>query len=377
MGRILTEKDVEPAVRGGSVYAAGGGGWADHGRMLGLAAVRIGKPELVTVDELDKNDWVATAAAIGAPAGTTAWEMQGVDYVNAVRLLQEALGETITALMVGQNGRSSTLNGWLPSAILGTKVLDAVGDIRAHPTGDMGSIGLAASPEATIQTAVGGNRADNRYIELVVRGATAKVSPILRTASDMSGGFIASARNPVRASYVRKNAALGGISMALSLGEAILAAEGKGSGRGSATAVIDAICKATGGHIAVSGRIAKKDVVYTNAAFDIGTVVIGAGDKAVTLHVMNEYMAIDDAGGARLATFPDVITTLDKDGEPLSVGQLSVGMTVHVLHVPKAIIPLSAGVLDPSVYPPVEAAMGIEIARYVFADEAKKKRKKK
>ncbi|MCX5520738.1 DUF917 family protein [Kaistia defluvii] len=377
MGRILTEKDVEPAVRGGSVYAAGGGGWADHGRMLGLAAVRIGKPELVSVDELDKNDWVATAAAIGAPAGTTQWEMQGVDYVHAVRLLQEALGEPLAALMVGQNGRSSTLNGWLPSAILGTKVLDAVGDIRAHPTGDMGSIGLAASPEPMIQTAVGGNRADNRYIELVVRGATAKVSPILRTASDMSGGFIASARNPVRASYVRKNAALGGISMALALGEAIVAADGKGAGKGSGTAVIDAICKVTGGHIAVSGRIARKDVVYTNAAFDIGTVVIGAGDKATTLHVMNEYMAIDDAGGTRLATFPDVITTLDKDGEPLSVGQLHVGMTVHVLHVPGAILPLSAGVLDPSVYPPVEAAMGIELARYVFADEPKKRKRKK
>ncbi|WP_018184783.1 DUF917 domain-containing protein [Kaistia granuli] len=377
MGRILTEKDVEAAVRGGSVYAAGGGGWADHGRMLGLAAVRIGRPELVTLDELEKDDWVATAAAIGAPAGTTRWEMQGVDYVKAVRLLQEALGEPLAALMVGQNGRSSTLNGWLPSAILGTKVLDAVGDIRAHPTGDMGSIGLAASPEPTIQTAVGGNRADNRYIELAVRGATAKISPILRTASDMSGGFIASARNPVRASYVRKNAALGGISMALALGEAILAAEGKGPGKGGGSAVIDAICKVTGGAIAVSGRIARKDVVYTNAAFDIGTVVIGSGDKATTLHVMNEYMAIDDAAGTRIATFPDVITTLDKDGEPLSVGQLHVGMNVHVLHVPKTIIPLSAGVLDPSVYPPVEAAMGIEIARYVFEEETRKKRKGK
>ena len=28
MGRILVEKDVEAAVKGGSVYAAGGGGWA-------------------------------------------------------------------------------------------------------------------------------------------------------------------------------------------------------------------------------------------------------------------------------------------------------------------------------------------------------------
>uniref|UniRef100_UPI001953BD86 DUF917 family protein n=2 Tax=Gammaproteobacteria TaxID=1236 RepID=UPI001953BD86 len=90
------------------------------------------------------------------------------------------------------------LNAWLPGAILGTKVIDAVGDIRAHPTGDMGSIGMAGSPAQVIQTAVGGNRANNQYIELVVRGATAKVSPILRTAGDMAGGFIASCRNPLR-----------------------------------------------------------------------------------------------------------------------------------------------------------------------------------
>lgn len=362
MGRILKEKDVEAAVKGGSVYAAGGGGWADHGRMLGYAAVSIGKPELVSIDELDAQDWVATAAAIGAPASTTPWEMRGVDYVKAVQLLQEALGEKLSGLIIGQNGKSSTLNGWLPSAILGTKVVDAVGDIRAHPTGDMGSIGLAGSPEPMIQTAVGGNREENRYIELVVRGATAKVSPILRTASDMSGGFIASCRNPVRASYVKANAALGGISLALALGEAIIAAEAKGG-----SAIIDAIVKTTNGAILAEGTITDKSVVYTKEAFDIGTVTLGKGADSTVLHVMNEYMAIDSAEGTRLATFPDVITTLSPEGEPLSVGQLQVGMRIFVLHVPKTVIPLSSSVLDPTVYPSVEKAMGIELARYALA----------
>ncbi|MGG7578177.1 DUF917 domain-containing protein [Rhizobium sp. Nf11,1] len=365
MGRILVEKDVEAAVKGGSVYAAGGGGWAEHGRMLGHAAITIGKPELVSIDELKDDDWVATAAAIGAPASTTPWEMQGVDYVKAVQLLQEALGERLSGLIIGQNGKSSTLNGWLPSAILGTKVVDAVGDIRAHPTGDMGSIGMAASPEPMIQTAVGGNRAENRYIELVVKGATAKISPVLRAAADQSGGFIASCRNPLRASYVRAHAALGGISMALALGEAIIAAEKRGG-----PAVIDAICKTTGGHILAEGVITRKDVVYTKEAFDIGTIAVGLGDKSVTLHVMNEYMAVDDAGGGRLATFPAVITTLSPEGEPLSVGQLQEGMHVFILHVPMEIIPLSASVLDPTVYPVVEKAMGIEIARYALAAKA-------
>ncbi|KAA9367061.1 DUF917 domain-containing protein [Ochrobactrum quorumnocens] len=360
MGRILVEKDVEAAVKGGSVYAAGGGGWADHGRMLGYAAVRIGRPELVSIDELNDDDFVATAAAIGAPASTTPWEMQGVDYVKAVDLLQRELGAPLKGLIIGQNGKSSTLNGWLPSAVLGTKVVDAVGDVRAHPTGDMGSIGMAGSPAQMIQTAVGGNRADNRYIELVVKGATAKVSPILRAAADQSGGFIASCRNPLPASYIRSHAALGGISLALSLGEAILAAEPKGG-----HAVIDAICKKSGGHILAEGTITAKDVVYTKEAFDIGTVSVGAGQKVVTLHVMNEYMAVDDKDGTRIATFPSVITTLSEEGQPLSVGELRIGMKVFILHVPMRVIPLSASVLDPTVYPPVEKAMGIEIAKYI------------
>jgi DUF917 family protein len=157
------------------------------------------------------------------------------------------------------------------------------------------------------------------------------------------------------------NAALGGISLALTLGEAIIAAEPKGG-----TAVIDAIAKTTGGSIIASGQVTKKDVVYTREAFDIGTVTIGSGGSALTLHVMNEYMAVDDAGGKRLATFPDVITTLDCDGTPLSVGQLEVGMEISVLHVAKTVIPLASSVLDPSVYPSVEKAMGIEIARYAL-----------
>lgn len=361
MGRILTEKDVEPAVKGGSVYAAGGGGWADHGRMLGYAAVSVGKPELVDIEELKPKDWVATSAAIGAPASTTAWEMQGRDYIKAVELLQEALGEKLSGLIIGQNGKSSTLNAWLPSAVLGTKVVDAVGDMRAHPTGDMGSIGMAGSPRQMIQTAVGGNRDENRYIELVTRGATAKISPILRTAADMSGGFIASCRNPLRAKYVRDNAALGGISLALALGEAIIAAEKQGG-----SAVIDAIVKTTGGTILAKGAVTKKDLVYTKEAFDIGRFVIGEGDKAITIHTMNEYMAIDDAGGTRLATFPDIIATLDASGTPLSAGQLREGMFIFILHVPKKIIPLASSVLDAAVYPPVEKALGIDLAKYAL-----------
>ena len=371
MRRILVARDVEAAVKGGAVFAAGGGGFADHGRMLGTAAVNAGTPELVTMDEVPDDAFIATAAAIGAPAGTTQWQMLGIDYVKAVELAQRELGAPIYGLMIGQNGKSSTLNGWLPAAVLGTKVIDAVGDLRAHPTGDMGSIGLANSPEPMIQSAVGGNRANNAYIELVVRGATAKVSPILRRAADMSGGFIASCRNPVRASYIKKHAALGGVSLALALGEAIRAAEPKGG-----TAVIDAICRQMQGSIIGQGKVVRKAVQYTSEAFDIGTIRIGEGGSALVLYVMNEYMAVEDmavedGGGRRVASYPDVIATLDRDGVPVSIGEINEGMELLVLRIPKDVIPLSSSVTDPSVYPVCEKALGIDLAGYALAESAR------
>ena len=149
--------------------------------------------------------------------------------------------------------------------------------------------------------------------------------------------------------------------MALDLGHAIMAAEPKGP-----AAVIDTIVEQTRGAILIEGVITKKDVVYTNEAFDVGTVTVGQGERAVTLYVMNEYMAVEDAAGNRIASFPDVITTLSQQAEPLSVGQLEEGMRIHVLHVPKTVIPLGAGVLDPAVYPSCERAMGIELAKYAL-----------
>ena len=43
---------------------------------------------------------------------------------------------------------------------------------------------------------------------------------------------------------------------------------------------------------------------------------------------MNEYMAVDDATAKRLATYPDVITTLDADGRPVSAGNIREGMAM-------------------------------------------------
>jgi hypothetical protein len=355
--RELDLHAVHAAVAGGSVLAAGGGGWVDHGLLVGTTAVQYGTPRLASLDEVDPDAMVATVSAIGAPAAV-GWEMRPGDYVRALALLMEAVPQPVVGTVTAQNGSSTTCNGWVASAVLGTLVLDAAGDGRAHPTGKMGSFGLAADDDyQTVQAVAGGNRAENRYLEVVTRGTVRHTANVLRTAADRSGGFIAAARNPLPASFVARHAAVGAISFALELGEVILAAEAGGPRR-----MIDATVSHLGAAILAEGPVRRR-VLRTENAFDIGSVTVGE----LELGFVNEYLTAE-SGGQRLATFPDVLTTLSvATGRIISIAQLNEGDEVSVLHVPKANVPLGDGVKEPSVYPEVEAMLGKPLAEYALA----------
>jgi uncharacterized protein len=355
--RELDLHAVHAAVAGGSVLAAGGGGWVDHGMLVGTTAVQYGTPRLVSLEELDPDAVLATVSAIGAPAAV-GWEMRPSDYVRALELLMEAVDEPIVGTVTAQNGSSTTCNGWVASAVLGTVVVDAAGDGRAHPTGKMGSFGLAADDDyETVQAVAGGNRAQNRYLEVVARGTVRHTANVLRTASDQSGGFISCARNPLPASFVAAHAAVGAISFALDLGEAILEAEAQGPAR-----MIEVTAEHLGGRILATGPVRAKSL-RTENAFDIGTVELGE----LELGFVNEYLTAEVAG-ERLATFPDGLTTLSvQTGRIISIANLREGDEVAVLHVPKANVPLGDGVREPSVYPEVEAMLGKPLADYALA----------
>jgi uncharacterized protein len=355
--RDLDLHAVHAAVTGGSILAAGGGGWVDHGMLVGTTAVQSGTPRLATLDEIDPEAMIATVSAIGAPAATD-WQMLPEDYVQALRLLIDAVDEPIVGTVTAQNGSSTTCNGWVASAVLGTLVIDAAGDGRAHPTGKMGSFGLAADDDyQTVQAVAGGNRAQNRYLEVVARGTVRHTANVLRTAATESGGFIACARNPLPASFVAAHAAVGAISFALDLGDALLAAEDRG-----AEAVIDAAVEHLGGAILARGTVRTKEL-RTEHAFDIGRIEIGE----LELGFVNEYLTAE-SGGERVATFPDVLATLSTaNGRIISIANIAVGDEVAVLHVPKARVPLGDGVREPSVYPEVEAMLGKPLAQYALA----------
>ena len=357
MSRELTHADAVDGIWGGSVLACGGGGWVSHGELMAEIATGMGTPIMCSVDEIPDTATVVTVTAIGAP-GAADWEIQPRDYVKALELVIERAGP-VAAVLTAQNGSSTTLNGWLQSALLGVKVLDAAGDVRAHPTGKLGGMGLTDRPGyRTVQAVAGGNRKLHGELRLVAEGTIVTTSNILRDVSVRAGGFIAAARNPVEAAWVKKHAAIGAITYALDLGRAMRAAEGKGG-----NAVIDAACKLTHGSVLAQGPVRITTPLRTEGGFDHGALSVGG----LLLRYLNEYMTVD-RGSERVATYPDVIATLSLDsGRPVAIADIEEGDEVAVFHVHRGHLPLSSSTRDRTALAEVEQIMGVELIRPVEA----------
>ncbi|HSW29439.1 MAG TPA: DUF917 family protein [Longimicrobiales bacterium] len=350
----LSMSSVEAAVWGGAFLGGGGGGWPADGLRNGMLALETGSPRLVPLSELPADALVVTVSMVGAPAAPERF-LRPEDFVEAVTVLNRRLDGRIGALISSENGGTATLNGWFQSAVTGIPVADAACDGRAHPTGVMGSMGLDRdSTYQSVQSVVGGNPASARRVRMVVEGSLDACDRSVREASVAAGGLVAVARNPVTAAYVMANGAPGAITQAMALGEIIL-----GNRPAGGEAVAAALAAELGGHVLARGPV-RQYALRTVGGYDVGQLRVGDVD----LTFWNEYMTADGSTG-RLATFPDLIATLDaRTGDPVVTAELADGRELLVVAVPKARLILGEGVRHPECLAPAEAAVGKEMARW-------------
>ncbi len=361
MSRLrLTAAHVEAAVLGGAVLGAGGGGWIPDGLDRGREAVSSGVPELVSIDEVAPDAMLVTAALVGAPSPSDRF-VRPADFVRAAQVLVERTAIRLGGFIANENGAAGTVNGWLQAAALGVPVVDAPCNGRAHPTGVMGAMGLhRLAGYVSHQAAVGGNPAAGRYLEVYSTGSLTRTAQMTRYASIEAGGIVAVARDPVTASYARDHAAPGAVTQAIGVGQALLAARGQGG---------EAAAAAVAAHL--DGRIVDAGTVESTrldvaGGYDVGTVVISGREGRHVLTFWNEYMTCE-TDGQRIATFPDLITTLDaRDGTPVASAEITPGMGVTLLAVPRERLILGAGMRDPELFRDVERAVQREVVRYVF-----------
>ena len=351
----LGHTHVEAAVLGGALLGGGGGGSMQDGLRLGAAALAAGTPTLLSWRDLDPRALVITVSLVGAPAAK-ARAVEPRDHLRAWEMLAAELDSPVAGVIGSENGGAATVNGWLQSAAFGVPVVDAPADGRAHPTGDLGGLGLNLLVDyESIQTAVGGSRDAGRYVEKLVRAPLAEANTLVRAAAEAAGGLVAVARNPVPAHYLGPHAAIGAVWQAIDLGFAMTATAPQG-GR----AVAQRACETLTGSIVAEDEVTMVEI-ETRGGFDVGIARIGD----LELSIWNEYLTLE-RGAARLATFPDLIATLDAaTGVPITSAELAAGCRVIVMAAPAASLKLGAGLRIPEHYEPLERAVGKDIVKFL------------
>ncbi len=360
MGIIQVNEDIlKAAVYGGAVLGCGGGGKIKDGLDRGTLALSKGNVVIVPLEYLSQDDIIITASSVGSPKSQHRY-IEHEYYVRAVELFTSRYNDKIKGIVSSENGAAASVNGWIQAASLGLLVIDAPCNGHAHPTGDMGSMGLHKLADyLACEAVVGGNKNINQYFEFYTEGDISSICSLSRYAATLAGGVVATARNPVSVLYASKHAAVGGLSYAIEIGNIII---DKHKRFGD---MLYSIANYMQGEIIVQGMI-NKVVLETKNSLDVGMLVVGKADKNYNIYFINEYMAIDFSG-KRLATFPDLITLFSvKTGLPVGSAELAEGMEVTVLVSRKENIPLGYGMFCPELYLPLEDYLDIQLRKYVF-----------
>jgi uncharacterized protein len=353
---LLDERRLRELVYGGAVLGAGGGGSIEAGLAAGREALAQGTPRLAHIGELPPRTVIATLSIVGSVAGMTG-DQSRPQHGHALRRLAEAEKRQFGAVIPSEVGPQAVTYGWRESALSGIPIADAPCNGRAHPLGLMGSLGLHHRPSYITNTvAVGDSRASQTRVELVLRASVARASKMVRQNAAASGIPLAVARNPLPVSFVRNNAAVGGLKYAGDVGKIVLNEIHRGLPH-----LLERLSQWLGGRILSEGSVSSATLTEAKG-FTIGHILIAdqaGGDCRVA--VCNEYLAFQRKGEV-LAAFPDLITLFDFDSAlPLATPEVKPGKRVAVFAVPRSRLKLGSPMKDLALLRPLERLLNIRL----------------
>src|SRR5690625_5407989 len=109
--RVLTLEDAKKAVYGGCILGGGGGGWIDDGLQKSDEAFTMGSPELVSINTLQDEDYVACVSLFGPPSPKEAF-IEAEQWTEPVKQIQKKFNHPIKALITNENAELTTKNVW-------------------------------------------------------------------------------------------------------------------------------------------------------------------------------------------------------------------------------------------------------------------------
>ena len=348
MPKVITKDDVKALAIGGTILGGGGGGSPENGLLEGYLALELGKVELWSPEGAIPEWKVITSAALGAP--TQRGNTKPMHFIRAAQLLRD-IGVDFQGIIAAENGGRNSFGGWMIAAALELPVVDTPGDGRAHPTALMGSMGLHKTKYDSVKVGVTEGSAVVSWGSLQTTGAA------IRAQAGYMKALVAMVRDPVPVSYTLEHGAPGAIKLAIDLGYKYLEAGDSPDKR------VRAATDFLGGELICMAEIVEKPI-EAKGGFDVGVMKLVSGSDVWELSYVNEYMTLEK-DGKRLATFPDLMTTFNEQGEPKTSAALEKGQTIYLVNVPKEKIPVGDGNRYADAYEPIEEALGKPMIKYL------------
>ena len=327
--RLLREENIEDIAVGAAVLGSGGGSDPYIGKLMAREAIRqYGPVELYTLDEFEDDDFIVSAAGMGAPTVLVEKLPAGDDVIRAFHTLGKFLGRTPRATMSIEAGGMNSIRPIYVGARLGIPVVDCDGMGRAFPEIQMTTLtaqGISASP--FVMSDERGNillmnAVSNRWVETFARSCVMHM-----------GATCAIATYSATVKQLKKAAIHGTITLAEKIGRTLREA------RLNEAYPVAALCKAVGGFLLFRGKITDVNRRVVAGFARGGARMAGSADFAgqeLKLDFQNEHLVvrIDDEFAA---TVPDLIAVLDSEtARPITTEALRYGMRVAVIAFPCA-----------------------------------------
>lgn len=344
---------VEDLARGAAILGTGGGGDPYLGGLMLRQALLDGHTvELIDVETLEDDDFVAPFGMMGAPTVIVEKIPNGAEMVAALRTLERYAGSDARALLCAEIGGVNALLPLVLAARCGLPVVDGDGMGRAFPQLQMTTyhiFGVSAGP--MVMADEYGNTV------LIDSRQAAEVERLGRNMVVAMGGSCSICLYPMRGRDAKRSLVRSTLSLALGLGRTVREARGKSADP----------FKSLLGYLRGTQYYQHCDVLFegkvvdmlreTSGGWAMGRIVVeGLGPclgRRLDVQFQNEHLVAKE-GDRVLTIVPDLVAVLDAStAEPITTEGLKYGQRVAVLGISAAPImrsPAALAVFGPQAF---------------------------
>ena len=329
--RLIDERAARAIAIGAGILGTGGGGNPYLGYLMTREMLRQGAQiELVDLADVPDTAVVCGIGSMGAPTVGIEKLPRGDEPLAALRALEQYTGMRVTHLIAGEVGGANAMQPLIQGALSGLPTIDGDGMGRAFPELQhctFSIAGLRCTPAGLADchhnTVVFPALRDTQTLERFARAVTVQMGARAGYAFPLMSGREA-----------RETAVGGSYTLALAIGNAILAARARHDDS------IAALLDVSGGQQLFHGKIVdvERRLVAGFARGVLRLDGIGADrDRTVEIAFQNENLILWEGTDRRmpLATVPDLISLVDDEtADPITTEVVRYGLRVAVIGIP-------------------------------------------